>query len=90
MASSLMWNALEGGGGALGSSASGVVVDPATLLNTQLASALNAVGDAQYWEEGISPNAVRQSLNESDPSNPSHSSQLLRGMKWLLASISKG
>jgi AP-3 complex subunit beta len=60
------------------------------MLNTQLASALSSVGDAQFWEENISPSTIRQSLQEADPSNPSQTHTLLRGMKWLLASISKG
>lgn len=61
-----------------------------SLLNHQLASALSTMGDAQFWEESISPATIRQSLAEADPSNPSHTHNLLRGMKWLLASISKG
>jgi AP-3 complex subunit beta len=56
-------------------------------LNAQLASALSTMGgDAQYWEESISPQSIRDSLTQLDP----NSSELLRPMKWLLASISKG
>ena len=64
--------------------------DPAAMLNMQLASALSTVGDAQYWEENISPTTIRTSLASSDPSNPNATPALLKGMKWLLASISKG
>jgi AP-3 complex subunit beta len=64
--------------------------DPASLLNAQLASALSTMGDAQYWEENISPNTIRTELSASDPSNPNSTPALLKGMKWLLASISKG
>ncbi|GAX21819.1 AP-3 complex subunit beta [Fistulifera solaris] len=64
--------------------------DPATVLHQQLASALSTMGDAQYWEESISPATIKQSLLEADPSNPHHTSTFLRAMKWLLASISKG
>ena len=64
--------------------------DPASLLNAQLASALSTMGDAQYWEENISPATIRTELSTSDPSNPSSTPALLKGMKWLLASISKG
>jgi len=64
--------------------------DPASLLNAQLASALSTMGDAQYWEENISPNTIRTELASSDPSSPNSTPALLKGMKWLLASISKG
>eukprot|EP00544_Gedaniella_sp_CCMP2646_P013853 CAMPEP_0202500234 /NCGR_PEP_ID=MMETSP1361-20130828/32395_1 /ASSEMBLY_ACC=CAM_ASM_000849 /TAXON_ID=210615 /ORGANISM="Staurosira complex sp., Strain CCMP2646" /LENGTH=275 /DNA_ID=CAMNT_0049132633 /DNA_START=183 /DNA_END=1007 /DNA_ORIENTATION=- len=60
------------------------------LLNNQLASALSTMGDAQYWEESISPATIRESLASADPSNPNSTPTLLRGMKWLLACISKG
>jgi AP-3 complex subunit beta len=64
--------------------------DPAALLNSQLANALSTMGDAHFWEESISPSTIRTSLASSDPSNPNATPTLLRGMKWLLASISKG
>ena len=48
------------------------------------------MGDAHFWEESISPSTIRTSLASSDPSNPNSTPTLLRGMKWLLASISKG
>jgi AP-3 complex subunit beta len=79
-AASSIWSAL-GGSGDTGAS------DPASLLNYQLASALSTMGDAQYWEESISPQTIRLSFAKADPS---HTSVLLRGMKWLLAAISKG
>jgi AP-3 complex subunit beta len=64
--------------------------DPTALLNSQLSSALSTLGDAQFWEETISPQTVRNELSTTDPSNPNSTSTLQRGMKWLLASISKG
>ena len=64
--------------------------DPTSLLNAQLASALSTLGDAQFWEETISPATIRSELSSSDPSNPNSTPTLLKGMKWLLASISKG
>ena len=64
--------------------------DPTSILNSQLASALSTMGDAQFWEESISPSTIRTSLATSDPSNPNSTPTLLRGMKWLLACISKG
>jgi AP-3 complex subunit beta len=86
MASSV-WNALEAGGASVNA---GMGLSSDAFLNQHLASALSTMGDAQYWEESISPTSIRQSLSEVDPSNPSHSSTILRGMKWLLASVSKG
>jgi Adaptin N terminal region len=64
--------------------------DPTALLNNQLASALSTLGDAQFWEETISPTTIRNELSSSDPSNPNSTPILQKGMKWLLASISKG
>lgn len=64
--------------------------DPTSMLNTQLASALSTLSDAQFWEETISPSTIRNELSASDPSNPNSTPTLLKGMKWLLASISKG
>lgn len=99
MASS-MWSALEqaqsaaGGGivtaagGTLVGSGGGGLGDPMWLSN--LSSALNVGGDAEFFEESISPSTIRNSLSTADPSNPTHTSTLLRGMKWLLANISKG
>ena len=89
-----MWSGLEGnpgGGTTVASSASAVAsMDPASLLNTQLASALSMTGDAQYWEETISPATIRSELSSADPSSPTSTPVILKGMKWLLASISKG
>jgi len=64
--------------------------DPTEFLNTQLASALSTLGDAQYWEETISATTIRTELSACDPSNPNSTPILQKGMKWLLASISKG
>lgn len=64
--------------------------DPTEYLNNQLASALSTLGDAQFWEETISPSTIRNELSSSDPSNPNSTPTLQKGMKWLLASISKG
>lgn len=75
---------------ALGAAAASSTTDPAALLNTQLASALSTLGDAQFWEETISPSTIRTELSSCDPSNANSTPTLLKGMKWLLASISKG
>lgn len=76
------WSSIQTGGG--------TTADPAAMLNSQLASALSTMGDAQYWEESISPASIRQSLGTADPSNAHSTPVLLKGMKWLLACISKG
>ena len=75
---------------ALTASASNFATDPTAVLHSHLASALSTLGDAQYWEESISPQEIRQLLSEADASNPSSVPALLKGLKWLLASISKG
>jgi hypothetical protein len=72
------------------SATGGSSTDPTAILNTQLASALSTLGDAQFWEETISPTTIRNELSSSDPSNPNSTPILQKGMKWLLASISKG
>jgi Adaptin N terminal region len=79
----------EGAAAAVATAASSAA-DPTALLNSQLASALSTLGDAQYWEETISPSTIRNELSAADPSNPNSTPVLLKGMKWLLASISKG
>ena len=87
MSSSLsVWEAVQGN--VAGTSMTTSMASDA--LNTQLASALSTMGDAQFWEETISPATIRTSLQNSDPSNPNSTPALLKGMKWLLASISKG
>lgn len=54
-------------------------------------SALSTIGDAQFFEESISASTVRTQLAVTgDPSNPSTTLNLIRGMKWLLANMSKG
>ena len=54
-------------------------------------SALSTIGDSQFFEESISPSTVRtQLVVTGDPSNPSTTLNLLKGMKWLLANMSKG
>ena len=51
----------------------------------------SSIGDAQFFEESISPSTVRSQLVVTgDPSNPSTTLNLLKGMKWLLANMSKG
>ena len=77
-------------GAVMNSAVAAVGPDPTEFLNSQLASALSTVGDAQYWEETISPTTIRTELGASDPSNPNSTPILSKGMKWLLASISKG
>ena len=74
----------------MSSAVAAVGPDPTELLNSKLASALSTLGDAQYWEETISPTTIRNELSASDPSNPNSTPILSKGMKWLLASISKG
>lgn len=52
---------------------------------------MSTIGDAQFFEESISPSTVRTQLSVTgDPSNPSTTLNLLKGMKWLLANMSKG
>jgi len=56
-----------------------------------VSSALSTIGDAQFFEESISPSTVKtQLVVTGDPSNPSTTLNLLKGMKWLLANMSKG
>ena len=68
-------------------------IDPSGIYSTNLVSSAlsNAIGDAQFFEESISPSTVRtQLVVTGDPSNPSTTLNLLKGMKWLLANMSKG
>jgi hypothetical protein len=74
----------------IASATGGSSTDPTAMLNTQLASALSTLGDAQFWEETISPTTIRNELSSCDPSSPNSTPILQKGMKWLLASISKG
>ena len=66
--------------------------DTTNLYNSALvSSALSTIGDAQFFEESISPSTVRTQLTVTgDPSNASTTLNLLKGMKWLLANMSKG
>lgn len=89
MASSV-WNSVQVPTGGMISVVSTAGGDPASMLNTQLANALSTMGDSQYWEESISPSTIRTSLATTDPSHAHATPTLLRAMKWLLASISKG
>jgi hypothetical protein len=77
-------------GAVMNSAVAAVGPDPTEFLNSQLASALSTLGDAQYWEETISPTTIRTELSACDPTNPNSTPILSKGMKWLLASISKG
>lgn len=61
-----------------------------SLLNTQLACALSTISDSKYFEDVISPSTVRIQLSSYDPCNHSSSPDSLKGMKWLLACISRG
>ncbi|KAL7539414.1 hypothetical protein ACHAXR_009260, partial [Thalassiosira sp. AJA248-18] len=67
-------------------------IDPSGLYSSNLVtSALSTIGDAQFFEESISASTVRtQLVVTGDPSNPSTTLNLLKGMKWLLANMSKG
>lgn len=46
--------------------------------------------DAYFFEESISPSSIRSDLSGADPSNISSTPVLSKGMKWLLAMMSKG
>ncbi|EED95965.1 beta subunit of clathrin adaptor protein AP3, partial [Thalassiosira pseudonana CCMP1335] len=48
--------------------------------STLVSSAMSTIGDAQFFEESISPSTVRTHTTLN----------LLKGMKWLLANMSKG
>lgn len=61
-----------------------------SLFSNQLASALSTISDSQYFGDSISPSSIRTSISASDPSNPNSTPALLKCMKWLLASMSKG
>jgi len=63
-----------------------------SLFSTQLASALATISDSQYFQDSISPATIRSQLTQQslDPSNSSSTPTLLKAMKWLLASVSKG
>ena len=67
-------------------------IDASGLYSSNLvSSALSTIGDAQFFEESISPSTVKtQLVVTGDPSNPSTTLNLLNGMKWLLANMSKG
>jgi len=60
-----------------------------SILHTRLASALSTISDSQYFEDSISPATIREQLSH-DPTQPSSVPHLLKGVKWLLASVSKG
>jgi AP-3 complex subunit beta len=51
---------------------------------------LASAGDAHFFEDSIHPSTIRSYFIQSDPSNPSSTPKLTKGMKWLLASMSKG
>ena len=57
-------------------------------------SAINPLasgGDAHYLDESIHPSTIRGYFTQANnPSNPTSMPNLIRGMKWLLASMSKG
>ncbi|KAL3816100.1 hypothetical protein ACHAXA_004525 [Cyclostephanos tholiformis] len=67
-------------------------MDPTGLYSSNLVtSALSTIGDAQFFDESISASTVRTQLAVTgDPSNPSTTLNLIKGMKWLLANMSKG
>lgn len=46
--------------------------------------------DAHFFEESIHPSTIRSSLSSVDPSSPTSTPVLIKGMKWLLAMMSKG
>ena len=67
-------------------------IDTSGFYSSSISAANDALnlGDAQFFEESISPGTVRAQLQGKDPSNPSTALELLKGMKWLLANMSKG
>ena len=67
-------------------------IDASGIYNSSLVtSALSTIGDAQFFEESIAPSTVRTQLAVTgDLSNPSTTLNLIKGMKWLLANMSKG
>ena len=69
--------------------ASSHIPDAGLSAASNLASAAG-LGDSLFFEESISPQTVREQLGIPDPSNPSNTTKLVKGMKWLLASMSKG
>ena len=62
------------------------------LFSNHLASALNTIGDSQFFQDSINPTTIRTQFETAnlDPSNPNSLPTLLNNMKWLLASMSKG
>ena len=91
--------------GATSSDAAAVVADAANVASSALSSidargiynsslvtsALSTIGDAQFFEESIAPSTVRTQLAVTgDLSNASTTLNLIKGMKWLLANMSKG
>lgn len=68
-------------------------IDASGLYNSSLVTSalFSTIGDAQFFEESIAPSTVRTQLSVTgDLSNPSTTLNLLKGMKWLLANMSKG
>jgi vesicle coat complex subunit len=75
----------------LSEQASGLVNSTMLTLPATLSNISNPYGDAHFFEESISPSTVRtQLVVTGDPSNASTTLNLLKGMKWLLANMSKG
>jgi len=54
------------------------------------ANPLASAGDAHFFEDSIHPSTIRSYFVQSDPSNAAFTPNLTKGMKWLLASMSKG
>jgi len=46
--------------------------------------------DAHFFEESIHPSTIKASLSSADPSSSSSTPVLVKGLKWLLAMMSKG
>jgi AP-3 complex subunit beta len=66
--------------------------DPTSLLVTALSQTMGvAMNDGSYWEDSISAQEIRKSLQDVEPHQyQTHSAVLSKGLKWLLASMSKG
>jgi AP-3 complex subunit beta len=73
------------------SSALGGVGSPSTVGGGGI-NPLASGGDAHYLDESIHPSTIRGYFTQgsNNPSNPTSTPNLIRGMKWLLASMSKG
>jgi AP-3 complex subunit beta len=87
-----MWSVIDAVQGVQGGGGGSNHVDPTSLLMTALSQTMGvAMNDGSYWEDSISANEIRKSLQDIEPHQyQTHSALLSKGLKWLLASMSKG